>query len=112
MFSYIQLHSREFHKHFLSLLSHHQTEGMKQEGNVDEYANILHCTIMCNLALYMRNIFTEKKLVANGGNGSNFFKGSSPLLFLARCGGYSSHQNYLLSFLLRFLLHVFIYLCL
>lgn len=106
MFSYIQLHSREFHKHFLSSLSHHQTEGMKQEGNVDEYANILH------LALYKRNIFTEKKWVANGGNGSNFFKGSSLLLILARCGGYSSHQNYLLSFLLRFLLHVFIYLCL
>lgn len=54
MFSYIQLHSREFHKHFLSSLSHHQTEGMKQEGNVDEYANILH------LALY-REIFSQKK---------------------------------------------------
>lgn len=54
MFSYIQLHSKEFHKHFLSSLSHHQSDDMKQEGNVDEYANIL-----C-LGMYMRNIFTEK----------------------------------------------------
>lgn len=106
MFSYIQLHSREFHKHFLSSLSHHQTEGMKQEGNFDDNVNILH------LALYMRNIFTEKKKrVTNSGSGNNFFKGSSLLLILAESDGYSSHQNYLLSFFLKFLLHIFIYFC-